>query len=208
VSNVLTEIGKSFRGDYYGLPVYAGLILVVAGAIFLFFVLTSRNKAPLGVMLVLFALMPSYSILTHWFDNEQRNHYFGYWFGHDMFTPPFAGPDGKLTYDAKLREQAMKGPNANLVYPEMARDTILFGGTDPGRFAPTYMIFCDSFLPPQCKPVADQAFDRRDVYIITQNALADVTYLNYIRAHYFRSDQYKYDSVFFQELLRSPRERS
>jgi len=30
----------------------------------------------------------------------------------------------------------------------------------------------------------DQKFDRRDVYIITQNALADGTYLSYIRAQY------------------------
>src|SRR5436190_1529946 len=89
----------------------------------------------------------------------------------------------------------------------MDRDTILFGGTGPGRFAPTYMIFCDSFVPPNCKPAADPSFDRRDVYLITQNALADGTYLNYLRAQYFRSDQYQYDTPFFQDLLRSPKER-
>ena len=33
-----------------------------------------------------------------------------------------------------------------MVYPEMTRDAILFGGTDPGRFCPTYMIFCESFI--------------------------------------------------------------
>ena len=37
------------------------------------------------------------------------------------------------------------------------------------------------------QPEQDQKFDRRDVYIITQNALADGTYLNYIRAQYNRS---------------------
>jgi tetratricopeptide (TPR) repeat protein len=208
LTTVLREIKEAFDPNQYGLPILSSLILVAAGGIFLFCVLTSRSKAPLAITLVLFALMPTYSLMTHWYDNEERNHYFGYWFGHDMFTPPFVGPDGQLTYDAKLREQAMKGPNGNLVYPEMARDTILFGGTDPGRFAPTYMIFCDSFIPDKCKPAPDPAFDRRDVYIITQNALADVTYLNYIRAHYYRSDQFKYDSLFFQELLRSPKERA
>src|SRR6185295_18425516 len=76
-----------------------------------------------------------------------------------------------------------------------------------GRFAPTYMIFADSFIDHKDQPVADQNFDRRDVYIITQNALADGTYLEYIRAHYFRSDQYQYDTPFFQEVLRSPKER-
>src|SRR6185295_4065137 len=76
-----------------------------------------------------------------------------------------------------------------------------------GRFAPTYMIFADSFIDHKDQPVADQNFDRRDVYIITQNALADGTYLEYIRAHYFRSDQYQHDSPFFQDVLRGPKER-
>jgi tetratricopeptide (TPR) repeat protein len=47
----------------------------------------------------------------------------------------------------------------------------------------------------------DQAFDRRDVYLITQNALADGTYLNYLRAQYFRSQQI--DPPFFSELART-----
>src|SRR5262249_16190854 len=71
---------------------------------------------------------------------------------------------------------------------------------DPGRFNPTYMIFCDSFIPDSCKPTADPTFDRRDVYLITQNALADGTYLNYLRAQYFRSQQK--DPPFFSELAR------
>ena len=106
------------------------------------------------------------------------------------------------TYDPKVREQMGKGPNSQLVYPEMTKDAILFGGTDPGRFAPTYMIFCDSFIPHKCQPEADQNFDRRDVYIITQNALADPTYLQYIRSQYYRSDETNYDTPFFQEVLR------
>ena len=56
-----------------------------------------------------------------------------------------------------------------------------------------------SFLPRNCQPEQDKDFDRRDVYIITQNALADGTYLNYIRAQYNRSTQI--DPPFFQELL-------
>src|SRR5439155_402987 len=118
--------------------------------------------------------------------------------------PPFQGKDGKLTYDPKLRAEMMTGPQGKLIYPEMARDTILFGGTDPGRFAPTYMIFCESFIPPSKKP-NDPNFDRRDVYIITQNALADGTYLSYIRAHYNRSTQI--DPPFFQEVFRSAKEQ-
>ncbi len=131
--------------------------------------------------------MPLHSIMTHWSDNEQRNHWFGYYFGHDMFSPSIAGADGKP------------------LYPEMARNAVLYGGTDPGRFCPTYMIFCDSFIPGKCQPAFDQHFDRRDVYIITQNALADGTYLDYIRAQYNRSTQI--DPPFFQELFRSDKER-
>ena len=156
--------------------------------IFILALLIYRQRAPILIMLCLFCAMPVYSGLSHWSKGEQRNHWFGYWFGHDMFTPPFEpapGPD-KFSYDPKLREQAMKGPNGNLVYPEMDRNTILFGGTDPGRFCPTYMIFCESFVPPKDKPM-DPKFDRRDVYLITQNALADGTYLDYLRAQYFRS---------------------
>jgi hypothetical protein len=162
--------------------------------------LGARVRPPMVALLLIYAVMPAKSILSHWSDNEQSGHLFGYWFGHDMFTPPFVAPDGKLSYDPRLRAEAMKGPNANLVYPEMARNTILFGGTDPGRFCPTYMIFCESFIPPKCKP-RDPNFDRRDVYIITQNALADGTYLEYIRAHYNRSAQM--DPPFFQEMFRS-----
>jgi thioredoxin-like negative regulator of GroEL len=84
----------------------------------------------------------------------------------------------------------------------MTRDAILFGGTDPGRFCPTYMIFCESFIPHNCQPKEDQKFDRRDVYIITQNALADGTYLEYIRAQYFRSSQNELglDTPFFRDF--------
>jgi len=182
-------VGRTFSNkDQYGLPVFAGLILVGSAVVFLVGLLAYRNRAPLALTLGLFAFMPLHSILTHWSDNEQSGHWFGYWFGHDMFTPPFNGSDGKP------------------LYPEMTKDTVLFGGTDPGRFCPTYMIFCDSFVPSNCLPPMDQKFDRRDVYLITQNALADGTYLNYIRAQYNRSAQI--DPPFFQELFRSERERT
>jgi len=86
-----------------------------------------------------------------------------------------------------------------MIYPELPRDTVLYGGTDPGRFCPTYMIFCESFIPPSCQPEQDRNFNRRDVYLITQNAVADGTYLDYIRAQYNRS--MSFDPPFFQMLL-------
>jgi len=69
-----------------------------------------------------------------------------------------------------------------MVYPEMARDAVLYGGTDPGRFCPTYNHFLRKLHSAPLQPEQDQYYDRRDVYIITQNALADNTYLDYIRA--------------------------
>jgi thioredoxin-like negative regulator of GroEL len=173
-------IQKSFAPNQYGLPIFGGLILIGLALLFTVLCIIRREKPLLPAVLAIFALLPLNSILSHWAENEQRGHLFGYWFGHDMFTPPFG------------------------IYPEMTKDAVLFGGTDPGRFCPTYMIFCESFIPPRCKP-RDPKFDRRDVYIITQNALADGTYLEYIRAHYNRSTQI--DPPFFQELLRPKSEK-
>ncbi len=65
---------------------------------------------------------------------------------------------------------------------KLPRDAVVFGGTDPGRFVPTFFIFGESPLPPHLK--RDPEFDRRDLYILTQNALGDPFYLRYIRDHY------------------------
>ncbi len=115
-----------------------------------------------SVGLVALALIP---FTVNWKSCEQRGHDFGYQFGYRMFYP-----GGE--------------------YPPMERGAFLFGGTDPGRFVPTYMIFCESAVPAKEKfqdPNLERAtvpFDRRDVYIVTQNALADTTYMAYIRDHY------------------------
>ena len=65
---------------------------------------------------------------------------------------------------------------------DLPKDSFVFGGTDPGRFVPTYMILSESFEDKKNK--RDPNFDRRDLYIITQNALADAFYNQYIRNHY------------------------
>jgi tetratricopeptide (TPR) repeat protein len=186
-SHWLHWIGMAFEPHHYGLPIFGGLVLVAVPLLFTLALVWYRERGPLFITLGLFLAMPVYSGLAHWFPSNQHNHYFGYWFGHDMFTPPFKGKDGKP------------------IYPEMAPNAVLYGGTDPGRFCPTYMIFCESFTPHNCQPAEDQHFDRRDVYIITQNALADGTYLDYIRAQYNRSTQI--DTPFFQDLLRSAKEK-
>ncbi len=182
VGELFHWIGRAFAPQQYGLPIFADLILLVLAFMFVIALVVYRERGPLLLTLGIFAAMPLYPALAHWFPSDQRNHYFGYWFGHDMFSPPFSDKNGKP------------------LYPPMTKDAVLFGGTDPGRFCPTYMVFCESFTPHDCQPVQDQKFDRRDVYVITQNALADPTYLCYIRAHYNRSAQI--DPPFFSELVR------
>jgi tetratricopeptide (TPR) repeat protein len=195
-------VGQAFSPDQFGMPIFANLILIAIPLVFLGALWVYRNRGPVFILLGLFLVMPVCSGLSHWYKSEQRNHWFGYWFGHDMFSPPFKDPQtGKLSYDADRRGELLKDrANARLYYPEMARDTILFGGTDPGRFCPTYTIFCESFIPHRCQPAQDQKFDRRDVYIITQNALADGTYLQYLRSQYNRSKQI--DPPFFSRFAR------
>lgn len=90
--------------------------------------------------------------------SEQTGHDFGWQFGHWQLRGanaiiPELGPDEKL-------------PNPEYP-PEIGPDAIFFGGTDPGRFVPTYMIYSAKVRP--------------DVYLITQNALADNTYMNVMR---------------------------
>jgi len=65
---------------------------------------------------------------------------------------------------------------------DLPRDAFVFGGTDPGRFVPTYMILGESFVDPKHRK--DPDFDRRDLVIVTQNALADAFYQRYIHDHY------------------------
>jgi len=80
---------------------------------------------------------------------------------------------------------------------DLPRDSFVFGGTDPGRFVPTYMVFGESFEKPKDK--RDPNFDRRDLYIVTQNALADTFYNRYIRSHY--TTERPTEFTWFERLL-------
>ena len=94
--------------------------------------------------------------------NEQNGHTFGWQFGAYQLEGANA-----------IREQlvADEEPLPDPTYPPaMERFAIFFGGTDPGRFVPTYMIYSAMFRP--------------DVYLITQNALADDTYMSVERDLY------------------------
>ena len=94
--------------------------------------------------------------------NEQNGHTFGWQFGAYQL-------DGWKAIREQLvaDEEPLPDPN----WPEpMEPFSIFFGGTDPGRFVPTYMIYSADFRP--------------DVYLITQNALADDTYMSVERDLY------------------------
>jgi len=84
---------------------------------------------------------------------------FQYWFPDEE---DFAREWGALT-------SAMGKPEPDYP-PPMTEGAIFYGGTDPGRFVPTYMIYSADVRP--------------DVYLITQNALADNTFMNITRDLY------------------------
>jgi len=68
------------------------------------------------------------------------------------------------------------------VMQPMDANAVYYGGSDFGRFVPTYMAFVESQQPARWK--RDPSFDRRDVTVITQNALCDSYYSQYIRQQY------------------------
>lgn len=68
------------------------------------------------------------------------------------------------------------------VMKPMDKNAVYYGGSDFGRFVPTYMAFVESQQPARWKH--DPSFDRRDVTVITQNALCDRYYSQYIRQQY------------------------
>ena len=93
---------------------------------------------------------------------EQNGHTFGWQFG-----------AWQLDGAEEIRDELLadEEPLPNPLWPEsMEPHAIFFGGTDPGRFVPTYMIYSADFRP--------------DVYLITQNALADDTYMSVERDLY------------------------
>ena len=147
---------------FYAMLIGYGIAMTFAFALWLW-----RDLPRLLVQVCCVALLalPYITYRENWSLCALGTHDFGYQFGYRMFCPGGG-------------------------YPDMDKDAVLYGGTDPGRFVPTYMIFCESRVKPQDRyrdphlPGDGSKFDRLDIYIITQNALADNTYMNYIRDHY------------------------
>lgn len=140
----------SLQFPYHGYAYLLFSLLCAAGTGYVLARLTSARPALRHAAFVL-PLLPLWTGLHNAPLASQRDHWFGWHYGHDMLK-------------------------------DLPRGAFVFGGTDPGRFVPTYMILGESFVDPKHR--RDPNFDRRDLVIVTQNALADAFYQKYIRDHY------------------------
>ncbi len=94
--------------------------------------------------------------------SEQNGHTFGWQFGAYELNGAQA-----IREQISADEEPLPDPSWP---PSMEPFSLFFGGTDPGRFVPTYMIYAANYRP--------------DIYLITQNALADDTYMSVERDLY------------------------
>jgi len=130
-----------------------------------------KHRAVQWLCLGAAALLPLMPLLQNAYNDElirvyggaeQNGHDFGWQFGNYQLRGAEA-----ISEELSPDEEPLPDPS----FPsEMGQDAIFFGGTDPGRFVPTYMIY--------------SARVREDVYLITQNALADNTYMSVMRDLY------------------------
>ena len=135
---------------------------------------TSSRRLPLLVGLDAFAVLvgaPLIPIYENFFNDalieemssaSQDGHDFGWQFGNYQLRGAEA-----IAEELSSDEEPLPNPDFP---PAMTTNAVFFGGTDPGRFVPTYMIFSADVRP--------------DVFLITQNALADNTYMDTMRDMY------------------------
>ncbi len=129
---------------------------------------------------VLTAMLPLVLVYQNYFDDEQikiwggaeqNGHDFGWQFGRWQLEG-WEGIAADFKYkrtEEEFQELWKEYPTPGYP-PPMGSNAIFYGGTDPGRFVPTYMIYSAKVRP--------------DVYLITQNALADNTYMSVMRDLY------------------------
>ena len=152
---LLDKAGTDASGWWLQMPyhTYTNLIYGILCGTGLFvcsvLLLTYFPRVRNGLFLLL--LLPVVPLVANYAGASQRDHWFGWQFGHDMLK-------------------------------DLPKGSVVIGGTDPGRFVSTYMIFGESPQPGGTK--RDPGFDRRDLYIITQNALGDPFYMQYLQDHY------------------------
>ncbi|TAN36835.1 MAG: DUF2723 domain-containing protein [Verrucomicrobia bacterium] len=132
-----------------------------------------RRRVILMLGVAAAALAPLTLVYQNYFDTQQlravggaemNGHDFGWQFGAGAL-------DGMVGLRATLQPGEPPPPNPQWP-PPMERNAIYLGGTDPGRFVPTYMVFCARVRP--------------DVFVLTQNALLEKLYLAPLRDLYGR----------------------
>ncbi|HEY5653243.1 MAG TPA: DUF2723 domain-containing protein [Pontiella sp.] len=186
LQNPKTDIQSLFIGRVQYIQSHAIYVIWIGyGILFLMAYLETLVKnnpitKVLGVAMVL--LLPLALIYKNYNDKpqlkvyggaEQTRHDFGWQFGNWQLRG-VEGIKSDMEYwygkgSDEFEHQWAAYPNKN--YPEpMDTNAIFFGGTDPGRFVPTYMIYSAKVRP--------------DIYLITQNALADNTYMDVMRDLY------------------------
>ncbi len=115
--------------------------------------------------------LPAFTFSRDWWDAEllriygasrQRGHDFGWQFG----VYALEGAEA-IRRDLRPDEPPLPDPDYP---PPMEPGAVFFGGTDPGRFVPTYFLFSGGVRP--------------DVFLLTQNALADRSYVQAMRDLY------------------------
>ncbi len=158
-----------FISSHAMIALWIGYGIVFAGALLLK-KFASRSVA-VGFAAVAILVAFAYPVVQNYTDermvfelggSEQNGHTFGWQFGAYQL-------DGAKAIQEQLVADEEPLPDPDWP-PAMEPFSIFFGGTDPGRFVPTYMIYAADYRP--------------DVYLITQNALADDTYMSVQRDLY------------------------
>ncbi len=184
LQNPKTDIQSLFIGRVQYIQSHAIYVLWLGYGILLLMAyletLVKNNPVTKVVGVAMVLLLPFSLIYKNAYDKEQLKvyggadqggHDFGWQFGNwQLQGVKGIEEDLRAWYSPEEFEKIWaEYPNKN--YPEpMGTNAIFFGGTDPGRFVPTYMIY--------------SAHVRPDVYLITQNALADNTYMSVMRDLY------------------------
>ncbi|MDF7825673.1 DUF2723 domain-containing protein [Pontiellaceae bacterium B12227] len=185
LQNPKTDIQSLFIGRVQYIQSHAIFVLWLGYGILLLMAwleTLAKNNPFTKIIGVTMVLLLPFSLIHKNYNNEsqlkvvggaeQNGHDFGWQFGNWQLRG-VEGIKDDLKYwypdEEEFQKQWAAYPNKNYPQP-MGPNAIFFGGTDPGRFVPTYMIYSAKVRP--------------DVYLITQNALADNTYMNVMRDLY------------------------
>ncbi|WP_168441945.1 glycosyltransferase family 117 protein [Pontiella desulfatans] len=184
LQNPKTDIQSLFIGRVQYIQSHAIFVIWLGyGILFLmaFLETMAKNNKITKIVGVLLVLLLPFALIYKNYNNEaqlkvvggaeQDGHDFGWQFGNWQLEGVKGIEEDMRAWYSEAEFERLWDEYPNKAYPPpMGTNAIFFGGTDPGRFVPTYMIY--------------SAKVRQDVYLITQNALADNTYMNVMRDLY------------------------